>query len=370
MNLQIFNFFKEDKMVSPALKQVVEKVLAGGRISEEEGVLLYQSADLGLLSFLADAINRSKNGDNVLYSESLNIDLSNVCVYSCPICTYCQKTGSSGAFTMTTKDIKQKLQAYVGLRSFNEVVISTACNPLHSLSYYTEVISIVRKNYPSAFIRAFSATDLSYLFKKEKLSTFAGITALKSVGIQAVGGGGAEIFSPETREKICPEKINAEEWLDFHESLHNSGIKSNATMLYGHIESYIHRVDHMSRLRSLQDRTRGFTSFTPFKYKKENNNFSLLGETPLVEDLRNFAVSRIFLDNFRHQIVFAPMLNTANIPLTLSFGVSCIEGSVNQGNSVYSQIPSDSKQHTPMIRKIIINAKKKPKERDGLYNVL
>lgn len=370
MNLQLFNFFKEDIVVSPALKQVVEKVLVGGRISEEEGLLLYQSADLGLLSFLADATNRSKNADNVLHGQSLNIDLSNVCVYTCPFCTYCQKPESSSAFSLTPKDLKQKLQGYSGVTKYNEVIISSACHPDHTLSYYTEMVSVVRKTFPNTFIRAFSATDLSYLLKKEKVSVFAGINLLKSVGVNAVSGGGAEIFSPEIREKISPEKVKTEEWLDFHESLHRSGIKSSASMLYGHIESYKHRIEHMSRLRTLQDRTNGFISFTPFKYKKENNKLSSLGEAPLVEDLRNFAIARIFLDNFQHQIAFAPMLKASNIALTLSFGVNCIEGSVNQGNKVYSQTPSDSKPYTPMVEEIILNAKKKPKERDGLYNVL
>lgn len=370
MNLQLFNTFKEDKVVAPALKRVVEKVLVGGRITDEEAVVLYQTADLGLLSFLADAINQSKNGDNVLHGKSLSIDLSNVCVYTCPFCTYCQKPESNTAFSLSVKDLKRMLHELPSVNNYNEVVISSACHPDHSLSYYAEVVKLVRATLPRTFIRAFSATDLSYLFKKEKVSVFAGITLLKTAGMNAVSGGGAEIFSPEIREKISPEKIKAEEWINFHESLHHAGIKSTASMLYGHVESYKHRVDHMSHLRTLQDRTHGFLSFIPFKYKKENNRLSSLGEAPLAEDLRNFAVARIFLDNFQHQIAFAPMLKVSSISLALSFGVNCIEGPVNQGNKVYSQTPSDSKSHSPIVEEIILSSKKKPKERDGLYNVL
>jgi len=370
MNLHLFKIFKEDKMVAAPLKRIVEKVLLGQRISEEEGILLYQSADLGMLSFLADAVGQSKNGNTILHSQSLHIDLSNVCAYACPFCTYCQKKESPLAFTLSVKDLHDRLQANKGNKSYTEIVISSACHPDHTLNYYKEVVDLVRKTFPAAFIRAFSATDLSYIFKKEKVSLNAGLALLKAAGVNAVNGGGAEIFSPEIREKISPEKIKAEEWIDFHESLHNAGIRSNASILYGHIESYKHRVEHMSRLRALQDRTHGFQSFTAFKYKKENNRLSALGEAPLVEDLRNFAVARIFLDNFQHLVAFTPMLNASSIGLTLSFGVNCIEGPINQGTKVYSQPSPDSNLRTPMVVEIILNAKKKPKERDGLYNVL
>ena len=370
MNLNLFNIFREDKVVAASLKRIVEKVRLGERINEEESILLYQSADLGVLSFLANAANESKNGSNVMHGRSLNIDLSNVCAYACPFCTYCQKPNTPLAFSLSIKEVKNLLLPLKGEKSYTEIVISSACHPNHTLNYYTEIVNLVRNTFPSAFIRAFSATDLSYLFKKEKVSVHSGVNLLKSVGVNAVNGGGAEIFSPDIRDKISPEKIKAEDWIDFHESLHNAGIKSNASILYGHIESYKHRIEHMSRLRTLQDRTHGFLSFTAFKYKKENNRLSSLGEAPLVEDLRNFAVARLFLDNIQHHVAFAPMLKASNIGLSLSFGINCIEGSVNQGNKVYSQTPSNSTVHTPMVEEIILNAKKKPKERDGLYNVL
>jgi len=370
MNLNLFNIFKEDKVVAPPLKRIIEKILLGQRINEDEGILLYQSADIGMLSFLADAANQSKNGHNVLHGQSLHIDLSNVCVYSCPFCTYCQKLNDTSAFSLSTKNLKELLQTRGGDRNYSEVVISSASHPDHTLNYYKEVVILVRKAFPRAFIRAFSATDLSYIFKKEKVSVYNGISQLKTAGINAVNSGGAEIFSNEIREKISPEKITPEEWIDFHESLHNSGIRSNASMLYGHIESYKHRVDHMSRLRTLQDRTHGFLSFTSFKYKKENNRLSSLGEAPLVEDLRNFAVARIFLDNFQHHVAFAPKLKASNLSLILSFGISCIEGAVNQGNKVYTQTLSESKPYSIMVGEIILKSKKIPKERDGLYNVL
>ena len=370
MNLNLFNIFKEDKVVAPSLKRIVEKVLLGQRINEEEGILLYQSADIGMLSFLADASNQSKNGNNVLHGKSLNIDLSNVCVYTCPFCTYCQKVDSPSAFSLSVKDLKNSLQTIRGDKSYTEIVISSACHPDHTLNYYKEIVQLVRTTFPKAFIRAFSATDLSYILKKEKISVHNGINQLKIAGINAVNGGGAEIFSPEIREKISPEKIKPEEWIDFHESLHNAGVRSNASILYGHIESYKHRVEHMSRLRTLQDRTHGFLSFTAFKYKKENNKLASLGEAPLVEDLRNFAVARIFLDNFQHHVAFAPMFKASNLSIVLSFGINCIEGAIDQGNKVYAQTLSDSKLHAPMVGEIILNSKKKPKERDGLYNVL
>ena len=274
MNLNLFNILREDKVVAASLKQIVEKVRLGERISEDEGILLYQSADLGVLSFLANAANESKNGSNVMHSRSLNIDLSNVCIYTCPFCTYCQKPNSQLAFSLSIKEIKNLLLPFKGEKNYTEIVISSACHPNHTLNYYTEVVSLVRNTFPSAFIRAFSATDLSYLFKKEKVSVHSGVNLLKSVGVNAVNGGGAEIFSPDIRDKISPEKIKPGEWIEFHEALHQAGIRSNASILYGHIESYKHRIEHMSKLRTLQDKTHGFLSFTAFKYRKENKNNS------------------------------------------------------------------------------------------------
>lgn len=218
----------------------------------------------------------------------------------------------------------------------NEIHITGGTQPDTSLSEYVELIRMVRDKKPDIHIKAFSAAELFYVFQKEPVGYSDGLKILIDAGLNSIPGGGAEIFDEDIRKKICPEKVSSSAWLEIHKTAHKNGIFSNATMLYGHIESYSHRIDHMSRLRDLQDETRGFNAFIPLKFKNHNNQMSYLSETTLTEDLRNYAVARIFLDNITHLKAYWPMLGKKQAQLALAFGVDDIDGTIDNSTEIYT----------------------------------
>jgi len=229
----------------------------------------------------------------------------------------------------------------------------------------------IKKHRPSLHVKAFSAIELDHMIKTAGLTIGEGLNRLKEYGLDSIPGGGAEIFYNEVREKICNEKTSPETWLLIHETAHRIGIPSNATMLYGHIESYAHRIDHMNRLRTLQDRTGGFNAFIPLKYKSAHNSLSYLKEVSITEDLRNYAVSRIFLDNIPHIKAYWPMSGKETAQLSLSFGADDLDGTIDDTTRIYSMAGADEKNPamtSAEISKLIIEAGFNPAERDSLYN--
>ncbi|HEY6955346.1 MAG TPA: radical SAM protein, partial [Flavisolibacter sp.] len=226
---------------------------------------------------------------------------------------------------------------------------------------------------PDLHIKAFTAVELDYMFRKAKLTNEEGVKLLKEAGLNSIPGGGAEIFDEEIREKICADKVDAEGWLAIHEAIHNAGMHSNATMLYGHIESYEHRIDHMDRLRQLQDKTGGFNTFIPLKFRNGDNDMSNVPEVSLVEDLKMYAVARLYMDNFPHLKAYWPMLGRKNAQLTLSFGVDDIDGTIDDTTKIYSMAGAEEQKpemSTEEIVTLIKQVKRKPVERDTLYNVV
>jgi len=369
MNLNLFDFYKNDQLIPPALRLISSKVLLGKRITPEDGLALYQSAPLGLLAYLADSINQQKNGGKVFYNTSLHVELTNICYYSCPFCSVYKKDKDEESWNLTLKELAEILHRN-GDKGITEVVISGACHPDHNLDHYVAVVEMIRRIFPKIHIKAFSATDLHFVAKKGRMNMQQVFKKLHSVGINSLTGGGAEIFHPEVREKLGPEKLTGDEWLNIHEMAHSLGIKTNASMLYGHIESYKHRIEHLNELRLLQDRTTGFLSFIPLKYKKENSNLASLGEVPLVEDLRNFAVARIFLDNIDHLVVYWPMIGKEATQLSFNFGISDLSGIAENPARIYST-SKDGKVFTPFTvsetRTFIEQAGKIPVERNSYY---
>lgn len=335
MNLNLFNFYKNDQLVAPELQLITAKVLSGERITEEDGLALYQRASLGLLSYLADSVNQRKNQGRVFFNRSLHVELTNICFYSCPFCSVYRKHNEEEGWNLSLKELAEILQNNQS-SELTEVVVSGACHPDHNLDYYIAVVALIRQLLPKVHIKAFSATDLYFVTKKGKIAVPQALQKLKSAGLNSLTGGGAEIFHHEIREKLAPEKLSGVEWLDIHEVAHSLGIQTNASMLYGHIESYKHRVDHLNKIRLLQDRTKGFLSFIPLKYKKKNSSLASLGEVPLVEDLRNFALARIFLDNIDHLVVYWPMIGKEPTQLSFSFGVNDLSGIAENPARIYS----------------------------------
>jgi aminodeoxyfutalosine synthase len=242
-----------------------------------------------------------------------------------------------------------------------------------NLEFFAELMRKIKGHRPGLHIKGFTAVELDYMFRKAKLSNEEGVKVLKEAGLNSIPGGGAEIFDEEIREKICADKVDAEGWLAIHEAIHNAGMHSNATMLYGHIEKYEHRIDHMDRLRQLQDKTGGFNTFIPLKFRNGDNDMSNVPEVSLVEDLKMYAIARLYMDNFPHLKAYWPMLGRQNAQLTLSFGVDDIDGTIDDTTKIYSMAGAEEQKPemtTEEIVTLIKQVKRKPVERDTLYNVI
>lgn len=358
--------------VSEPFNSIAEKVLDGKRINVEEAILLYEYADLGFLSMLANYVRQKKNSDYVFFNKNFHIEPTNTCIYNCRFCSYHKEAGDPESWEMSLDQISNITKEYQG-KSITEVHIVGGVHPKWDLNYYGKMIQSVKKILPNVHVKAYSAIELYYVIRKANLNLREGMKKLKEYGLGSIPGGGAEIFNPEVREKICVEKPNGEQWLQLHEAAHLEGIPSNATMLYGHIESYKHRVQHMEAIRNLQDRTGGFNCFIPLKFRAQNNKLSYLGEVNTVEDLRNFAVSRIFFDNINHLKAYWPMLGKQNTKLALSFGVDDIDGTIDDTTKIYSMAGAEDQKPSmtvDMLIDIIKSSGRTAVERDSLYNII
>lgn len=355
-----------------AVRKVAEKVLASERISFDDAVVLYKNAGLGLLGMLANSINAAKNLGKVYFNQNFHIEPTNICVHSCTFCSYRRALGEEGSWEMSIDDIKQTVSKYKNMK-VTEVHITGGVHPNWDIDYFGRVIKAIKEVLPNIHVKAFSAVEIDYVIRKAQIAPREGIRKLKQFGLDSIPGGGAEIADLAIREKICGTKTSWERWLEIHEAAHNEGLQSNATMLYGHIESYEHRVKHMLDIRELQDKTHGFNCFIPLKFKATNNELGSIGEVPTTEDLRNFAVSRIFLDNFDHIKAYWPMLGKDQACLALEFGADDFDGTVDDSTKIYSM--AGAEEQSPMmsvaeVKAIISAAGRQPIERDSLYRAL
>jgi len=244
-------------------------------------------------------------------------------------------------------------------------------HPKMNLEFFAELLRKIKAHRPSLHIKGFTAVELDYMFRKAKLSNEEGIKLLHDAGLDSIPGGGAEIFHPKIREQICADKVNADGWLKIHEVVHKTGMHSNATMLYGHIEKYWHRIDHMARLRNLQDKTNGFNTFIPLKFRNKDNDMSHVPESTVIEDMKMYSVARIYLDNFPHLKAYWPMLGRQNAQLSLSFGVDDMDGTIDDSTKIYSMAGAEEQNPsmtTAELVALIRQAKREPVERDTLYN--
>ena len=263
-----------------------------------------------------------------------------------------------------------KVKAYDG-QPITEVHIVGGVHPKLDLYFFGELLSKIKEHRPDLHIKAFTAVELDYMFRKAKLSAKEGVEYLKSKGLDSIPGGGAEIFDEKVRAEICPDKADADRWLEIHRAVHEAGLRSNATILYGHIESYANRVDHMRRLRELQDITKGLQTFIPLKFRNQDNDMSHLSEVNLMEDLKMYAVSRIYLDNFDHLKAYWPMIGRNTAQLTQSFGVDDLDGTIDDSTKIYTMAGSEEQNptlSTDQLVELIRQVERIPVERDTLYN--
>ena len=352
-----------------ALREIYGKVSDAIRISPEEGLLLFDKCDLPLLGVMASIVRRRKNGNFAYYNRNFHIEPTNKCIYNCLFCSYHKPAHDPESWEYSHNEMLDMVRKFDDT-PVTEVHIVGGVHPSHDLNYYCSLISKIKQHRPSIHIKAFSAIELDYMIRKSGLSIQEGLQKLKDAGLGSIPGGGAEIFDSEVRMKICSEKSSAETWLEIHETAHRLGISSNATMLYGHIETYRHRIDHMERLRKLQDKTSGFNAFIPLKFKKANNHLSYLGEVSVIEDLRNYAVSRIYLDNIPHIKAYWPMTGREIARISLSFGADDMDGTIDDTTRIYSMAGADDKNpsmSSDEICRLISEAGLIPVERDSLY---
>ena len=336
------------------------------RLSADDALALYQSHDLGLLGALACFVKQQKSGNEVFYNRNFHIEPTNICIHHCRFCAYSCRTGDHNSWKATIDDVANIAKRYEK-SGVTEVHIVGGVHPDCDAYYYAAMLQAVGKVLPEVHIKAFSAVELDYMFAKANVTDDEGFEILKRAGLQSIPGGGAEIFDETIRQKICPEKTGSQRWLDIHRAAHRRGILSNATMLYGHVESYPHRIDHLMRLRALQDETGGFNAFIPLKFRMANNPMSHVGEVTAVEDMKNYAVSRIFLDNIPHIKAYWPMIGKDMAQMALAFGADDIDGTIDDTTKIYSMADPKPVMTTAEMTGMIRTAGYQPVERDSLY---
>ncbi len=357
----------------PELKSIAEKVYKNERITFDEGVLLFEKAELSYLGALANYIREKRHGNKTYFNRNFHIEPTNLCVYDCKFCSYSRliKERSQG-WEYTMDEMLDIVKKYDG-EPVTEVHIVGGVLPQYDVEFYSTLFTKIKQHRPDLHVKALTPVEYHYIFKKAKIDYATGMKLMKDSGLESIPGGGAEIFHPEIREQIAKDKCTGDQWLAIHEEWHKLGMRSNATMLYGHIEQYWHRVDHMEQLRRLQDKTGGFQTFIPLKFRNQDNQMSHVPETTVVEDLRNYAISRIYLDNFDHIKAYWAMISRTTAQLSLNFGVDDIDGTLDDTTKIYSMAGAEE-QNPAMSTKELVELIKQvgryPIERDTLYNII
>lgn len=358
---------------SAVVKKITSKLIQNERINESEAIFLFEQGELATCGVLANYIREKKNGQYTYFNRNFHIEPTNVCVFSCKFCSYSQdyKFKEEG-WELTLDEMFQRVKAYDG-QDITEVHIVGGVHPKLDLNFFGELLQKIKSHRPELHIKAFTAVELDYMFRKAKMSAAEGIAFLKSKGLDSIPGGGAEIFDESIRSKICNDKADAHRWLEIHEATHRAGLRSNATMLYGHIENYFHRVDHMKRLRELQDKTKGFQTFIPLKFRNKDNDMHAVKEATLIDDLKTYAISRIYLDNFDHIKAYWPMIGRSTAQISQSFGVDDLDGTIDDSTKIYSMAGSEEQVPvltTEQLVDLIHQSGRIAVERDTLYHRL
>jgi aminodeoxyfutalosine synthase len=354
--------------ISDVLRAIARKVSIGERISPAEGLVLFEQGELGFLGTLADTVRQRKNGDNAYFIRNFHIEPTNICVNKCKFCSYSHHF-SKTSWELTVDEILEKVNAPEN--NVPELHITGAVHPNRDIYYYGELLVKIKAARPDLHVKAYSAVELDYMFKKSGKSMKEGLEYLESCGLDSIPGGGAEIFDEKIRNEICGMKSTSADWLLIHETAHDLGIPSNATMLYGHKENFAQRIDHLERLRQVQDRTGGFNAFIPLKFRNSNNEMSGIPEVSVTEDMKMYAVARIYLDNFPHLKAYWPAVGRKLAQVSLSFGVDDLDGTINDTTRIYSLAGAEDQNPVMTVSQMvamILEAKRIPVERDSHYH--
>ncbi len=360
------------RLLNPSpIRDIYEKVEQGVRITDEDALRLYHTNDLYVLGAMANLAREKKNGNTTYYNINRHIDYTNVCATTCKFCAFSRFEGEEGAFEFTHQQIAQKAREAFEKEGITELHIVGGLHPTYEFEWYEQMLRLLKKTVPGVHLKCFTAVEINFFADKYNLSYEEVLKRLKAAGLDSMPGGGAEIFHPEVREQICPGKATADQWVEVHRTAHRLGLKTNATMLYGHMEKYEHRVDHMRRLRELQDETGGFQTFIPLAFHPDHTAMDQLARPSGMEDLKTLAVGRVYLDNFPHLKAYWIMLGVKLAQLSLSYGVDDIDGTVIE-EKIYHMAGADTPEIMTVadLRKLIQEAGRTPVERDTLYQEL
>lgn len=362
--------FLETQLSRSGLASIYDKVLAGDRLSFDDGVTLYRSPDFIGVGALANLVRERKSGNVAYFNRNLHINYTNICNKRCLFCAFDRLPGEEGGYTMYEQDIEERFSRWDGVK-ISEVHMVAGINPALPFSYYTDLLRTVKRIRPGIHIKAFTMIELAQMQKLARMSAEDTILALKEAGLDSCPGGGCEVLSDRVHKELFRLKLNPTQWLDMQRIVHQCGLRSNATLLYGHIETTEERIEHFIKLRELQDETGGFQTFIPLAFHPDNTEMSHLPPTTGVDDLKTIAVSRLMLDNFAHIKAFWIMISPKLAQVSLSFGADDMDGTVLE-----EKITHEAGALTPQglaldeLVRLIKEAGREPVERDTLYNVL
>jgi aminodeoxyfutalosine synthase len=349
------------------LKPIADKVLAGERLSMDDGIALYRSPDLLAVGWLANHVREKRHGNITYYNVNRHINPTNVCVAHCKLCAFGRDPNAPGAYTFALEEIYQRAEQ--GVREgATEFHIVGGLHPDLTFDHYLELVRGLKQRCPSVHIKAFTMVEVHYFARIAKLSIEEVLRKMKEAGVDSCPGGGAEIFHPRVRKIICDHKTSGQMWLSTAKKTHEAGLRSNATMLYGHVETEEERVDHLIKLRELQDETHGFVAFIPLAFHPDNTALSHLPKPTGYADLRNIAVARLLLDNFDHIKAYWIMLSPSIAQIALRFGANDLDGTVVE-EKIYHDAGAKTSEFTPRaeLERLIRAAGRVPVERDTLY---
>ena len=357
---------------SEAVQTALGLFLSSQRLGLQDGVALFEEAELPLLALASTYARLQRHGLATFYNRNAHVEPTNICLFRCKFCSFRQEAGTPEAWLLSLDEIAHRVELQQAAGN-TEVHITGGVHPSWRMEDLEEILRTVRRAAPRLHIKAFSAVELWAIFQHSGVSLRDGLARLKAAGLDSIPGGGAEIFDAEVRRQICPEKCTAAQWLELHREAHRLGLASNATMLFGHIETHAQRVAHLLALRDLQDETQGFNCFIPLKFRAAHNPMGERGEVSLLEVLRTYAVSRLVLDNIPHLKCYWPMLGKAHLPSALHYGVDDLDGTINNSTRIYSMAGAQDNSPSASVAELetLIRAEGyEPYERDSLYRVV
>ena len=352
------------------LGTILDKVEAGERLSDQDGLQLYRSPDILALGYLANMVRNRLNGDNTYFIYNQHINYSNICTNLCKFCAFGKEKGADKAYEMSVEDVKQKVRERLA-EPITEIHMVGGIHPDLPFDYYLEVLRGIKEVKPEVHIQAFTCVEIAHLAKLAVKPVAETLEILKEAGLGSIPGGGAEVFSTRIRELTCADKLPGRDWLEVTKTAHRQGLRTNATMLYGHIETMEERIEHLAALREAQDETHGFLAFIPLAFHPQNTGLSHLSRTTGIDDLKNIAVSRLFLDNFPHIKAYWVMIGPKLAQIALAFGADDMDGTVKE-EIITHMAGADTEQaigSTTLVN-LIKEAGRLPIERDTLYNVI